>query len=72
MAVSYNRLFHILVDRKMSNSQLAKDAGISLNIISRLKRDDYISLESIERICKTLNCSVDDILEFINEEVKVK
>lgn len=38
--------------------------GVSGNIITRLKRNEYISLESIEKICKTLNCSVDDILEF--------
>lgn len=49
----------------MSNTQLAKEAGVSLNIMTRLKRDEYVSLESIERICKALHCTVDDILEFI-------
>ena len=39
-------------------------AGVSANIITRLKRNEYVSLESIEKICRTLNCSVDDILEF--------
>ena len=64
MAVQYNKLFKMLIDRKMTNNQLAKQAGISLNIITRLKRDQYISLESIERLCVALNCGVDDILEF--------
>ena len=40
MAVQYNKLFKMLIDRKMSNNQLAKQAGISLNIITRLKRDE--------------------------------
>ncbi|WP_205440225.1 helix-turn-helix domain-containing protein, partial [Flavonifractor plautii] len=43
-------------------------AGVSANIITRLKRDEYISTESIEKICLALNCGVDDILEFIPEK----
>ena len=72
MAVKYDKLFHLLIDRKITNAQLAQKAGVSANIITRLKRDQYISLESIERLCVALNCGVDDILEFIpdeNEEV---
>ena len=65
MAVQYNKLFKLLIDRKMTNTQLMKQAGFSANIITRLKKDEYISLESIERICKALNVGVDDILEFI-------
>ncbi len=65
MAVRYNKLFKLLIDLKMTNAQLAKKANISANIICRLKRDQYVSLESIEKICNALNCSVDDILEFV-------
>ena len=57
MAVQYNKLFKMMIDRKMTNNQLAKQAGISLNIITRLKRDE----------CIALDCGVDDILEFIPE-----
>lgn len=67
MAVQYNKLFKMLIDRKMTNNQLAKQAGISLNIITRLKRDEYIAMQTIEKICISLNCTVDDILEFIPE-----
>ncbi len=67
MAVSYKRLFHLLIDRGMSNSQLMQQAGCSANIITRLKKDVYISMESVENICKALNCGVDDILEFTDE-----
>lgn len=67
MAVRYDRLFHLLIDRKISNAQLKEAAGFSANIITRLKRDEYISVESIERICRVLNCGVDDILEFVHD-----
>ena len=67
MAVQYNKLFKLLIDRKITNAQLIKQAGVSANIITRMKKDEYISLESIERICTALGCGVDDILEFIAE-----
>ena len=47
MAVKYDRLFHLLIDRKITNAQLAKKAGVSANIITRLKNDQYISMESV-------------------------
>lgn len=65
MAVSYKKLFHLLIDRGISTTELTERAGFSANILTRLRRDQYVSLESIEKICCTLKCSVDDILEFI-------
>ncbi len=64
MAVKYTKLFHILLDERMTNAQLAEKAGISLNIITRLKNDEYVSLETIEKICRVLDRKVDDIMEF--------
>lgn len=68
MAVTYKRLFHLMIDKGISNSELMELAGFSANIITRLKRNNYVSLESIEKICNTLNCGADDILEFIQDE----
>ena len=68
MAVCYDKLFHLMIDKKISNVQLKDMAGVSANIITRLKRDEYISTESIEKICLALNCGVDDILEFVPEK----
>ena len=53
MAVQYNKLFKMMIDRKMTNNQL--------------KRDEYIAMQTIEKICIVLDCGVDDILEFIPE-----
>ena len=68
MAVTYKKLFHLLIDKDMTNAKLMEQAGFSANIITHIKRDNYISLDTIEKICKTLQCGVDDILEFTSEE----
>ena len=69
MAICYDKLFHLMIDRKISNIQLKNMAGISANVITRLKREEYVSIESIEKICLALNCGVDDVLEFkLNEK----
>ena len=68
MAVSYKKMFHLLIEREMSNSDLQKQAGFSANIIIRLKRNEYVKLQTIESICKVFNCKVDDILEFTPDE----
>jgi len=72
MAICYDRLFHLMIDKKMSNAQLKEKAGFSANIITRLKRNEYVSIESIERICRVLECGVDDILEFVPAEKEGK
>ena len=64
MAVCYDKLFHRMIDKRITNAQLMSMAGFSPNLITRLKRNEYISLESIEKICKAINCSVDVFLEF--------
>ena len=66
MAICYDKLFHLMIERKITNTQLKEMAGVSANIITRLKRDEYVSIESIEKICKALNCKVDEILEFLH------
>ena len=65
MAVSYKKLFHMLIEKDMTTAQLQQKAGFSANIIPRLKRSGYFSLHTIESICRVMNCGVDDILEFI-------
>ena len=64
MAVCYDKFFFRMIDERMTNAQLMSMAGFSANIITRLKKNEYISLESIEKICKALNCNVDEILDF--------
>ena len=72
MAVSYKRLFHLMIDKGMTNAELIEKGGFSANIITRLKRDNYVALDSIEKICYALDCGVEDILEFIPDEKEQK
>ena len=72
MAVSYKRLFHRMIDKGLTYAQLMEKGGFSANIITRLKRNNYVALDSIERICYALDCGVDDILEFIADDKEKK
>lgn len=72
MAVSYKKLFHLLIERDITTAQLQQRAGFSANIITRMKRNGYLSLDTIESICRTMNCGVDDILDFLPEETDRK
>ena len=71
MSISYKKLFHLMIYQGVSNGELMQKAQISANIIPRMKKNGYISLETIEKICRAMNCGVDDILEFVNDEVEI-
>ena len=64
MSIDYQKLWKRLEEQEMKKIQLQRDAKISGNILARLGNNEYVSLETIEKICKTLDCTVDDILEF--------
>jgi len=68
MAVTYKKLFHLLIDRGITTTELTEKAGFSANILTRLRRYQYVSLDSIEKICLALDCKVDDILDFVPAE----
>lgn len=68
MPVSYDKLWKILIDRKMNRTELKDLAGISFNILAKLGRDEFISMESLHKICVALNCRVDDVMEFTDYE----
>ena len=65
MAISYNKLWKLLVDRKMSKADLRKAAGIAPNTMTRLRRDEKLTLTVLNKICSTLNVDIGDIMEFI-------
>ena len=65
MAVSYNKLWKILIDRGMSKTQLIKAAKISTNAMARLGKNKDVRVEVLVRICGALNCSLDDIVDLI-------
>ena len=65
MAVSYNKLWKLLVDKKMSKSDLRKKAEIAPNTMTKLRRDEEVSLTILSKICKALNADFGDIVEYV-------
>lgn len=68
MAISYNKLWKLLVDKKMSKADLRKAAGIAPNTMTRLRRDEEVTLAVLNKICSTLDVDIGDIMEFVPEE----
>ena len=65
MAVSYNKLWKLLVDRKMSKADLRKATNVSPNTMTRLRRDEMVALPVLCKICTALNVDFGDIISFI-------
>ena len=68
MAISYKKLWKLLVDRKMSTAALRKAAGIAPNTMTRLRRDEEVTLTVLNKICTTLNVDIGDVMEFIDAQ----
>lgn len=64
MKVCYDKLWKLLIDKKMKKTDLIREAKISSNVLARMGKEEPVSLESIGKICSLLGCHVDDILEF--------
>lgn len=68
MIISYNKLWKLLIDRKMSQADLRKSAGIAPNTLTRLRRDEEVTLSVLYKICATLDVDIGDIMEFVMHE----
>lgn len=65
VALSYNRMWKLLIDKKMSKADLRKAADIAPNTMTKLRRDEAVSLAILGRICGVLDCDFGDIMEYI-------
>lgn len=68
MAVSYNRLWKLLIDKNLKRTDLKELAGISSNVLAKIGKNLPVSVDSLEKICVSLECNIEDIMEFRNEE----
>ena len=68
MAVSYKKLWKLLIDRDMKKRDLAESANISSYTLSKLNKGSNVTTDVLVRICKALDCSFDDIMEVVNEK----
>ena len=76
MSICYDRLWKLLIDKKMNKTELKEASGISFNVLARLGKNEPVSFETIEKICFTLNCNIEDVIEIKrntdNESAKSK
>ena len=71
MAVCYNKLWKMLIDKKMTKTQLCKLAKVSTNAVAKMGRDEDVRVETLVKICGVLNCTIDDIMEIIPGDPEV-
>ena len=67
MPFSYNKLWKLLIDKKMSKSELTKAIGISSSTMAKMGKNENVSLEVIDKICALLECDINDILEYVSD-----
>lgn len=65
MPISYDRLWKLLIDKKMNRTELKDASGISFNVLARMGKNEPVSMESMEKICRTLSCNIGDVIEII-------
>ena len=63
MTYSYNKLWKLLIDKRMTKTQMRKAAGISTNILAKMGKDEPVAMDSLAKICVALDCTLDDIVE---------
>ena len=68
MRVSYNKLWKMMIDRKLMKKDLTAMAGISTNAMAKMGKEENVSTEVLGKICSALNCRIEDIVEFVPEE----
>mgnify|MGYP002286072556 FL=1 len=68
MAVNYNKLWKLLIDKGMTKTQMRLQADISTTTLAKLGKNETVSMDVLLKICKLLDCNVGDIMDVINEE----
>lgn len=68
MAVSYKKLWKLLIDRNLKKKDLEEMAGVSHYTMNKLTRDNNVTVDVLEKVCRALGCSLDEIMEFVDKE----
>ena len=69
MAVSYKKLWKLLIDRNLKKKDLEEMAGISHYTMNKLTRDNNVTVDVLEKVCRALGCALDEIMEFVDNEM---
>lgn len=70
MSVNYNKLWKLLIDKKMSRTDLRINAEISTATLAKLGKDELVSMDVMLRICKALDCKFEDIIDIVDDSQK--
>ena len=68
MQISYNKLWKIMIDKNINKTQLKEHAKISSNAVAKLGKNEPVSMETLEKICKVFECNIGDIMEFVYKD----
>ena len=68
MAIRYNKLWKKLIDENMMKVDLRDQAGITTNALAKLGKNEHVSTQVLEQVCKVLHCEIQDIMEFVPDE----
>ena len=68
MSVSYKKLWKLLIDKDMNKTKLRLATGLSSATMARLTKSDSVSMDVLQRLCKTLQCNVGDIMDIVNAD----
>ncbi|WP_195514367.1 helix-turn-helix domain-containing protein [Enterococcus sp. 1001283B150225_161107_E12] len=71
MTFSYNKLWKLTIDKNINKTQLRDKAGLTNSTLSKLSKNKTVSMDSLARICRTLECDISDIVEYTQEEVNI-
>ena len=70
MAVSYKKLWKMMIDKELNKTELTKLAGITTNAMAKLGKNEDVKVTVLEKLCTSLDCKLDDIMEFVPETEK--
>lgn len=71
MDVCYNKLFKLLIDKNLKKTEFATLVGISQNTLAKLSHNEFVSMEILVRICRKMDCTLDEIVEILPETKEV-
>ena len=69
MGVTYKKLFKLLIDRNMKKKDLRDLAGIGNSTMTKLSNDENVTIEVMAKICRALDCSIDDVVEIVPDDL---
>lgn len=68
MPISYDKLWKLLIDKKMNRTDLKDAAGISFNVLAKMGKNEFVSMESLLKICVALDCNIGDIVDVMPDQ----